>query len=207
MIKTILLDINHMKSKVGKEIKVVEDTQYVIIDSGKTSKTDPSLRLIFEKPGITAEVLGIFGIGKGKEIKMLTSTEHIAPSTSCNTFIKAVLNDNSSFDYLGKIIIKKTAVKTNAFLHDHVLVTGENTKRNSQPTLEIETNDVKASHASSTGRIDENQLYYLKSRGLEEQGAKDLIEEGFLADLVDKIKDKKIRGIVSNKLKSKRARL
>jgi Fe-S cluster assembly protein SufD len=193
-----------LKSKNEKEIKVVENAQYVIIDSGKTLKTDLSLRLIFEKPGISAEILGVFDLENGKELKMTTSTKHIAANTSCNTFIKTVLNNNSFFDYKGKIIIEKTATQTNAYLHDNVLVAGENTKRNSQPILEIENNDVKASHDSTTGRIDENQLYYLKSRGLSDPEAKDLITEGFLVDLVDRIKDKKIREIVSDKLKSKK---
>jgi len=214
--KTILLAINNlinMKNKNieenNKEIKVIEDTQYVIIDEenneeGRILKTDFNLKLIFEKKGVSAEILGIFNLEKGKEIKLVTSTKHIASNTSCNTFIKAVLNDNSSFDYKGKILIGKKGIQTNAFLHDNVLVAGENTKRNSQPILEIEANDVKASHGSTTGRIDENQFYYLKSRGLGEEEAKDLIKEGFLVSLVDKIKDNKIREIVLNKIKSKR---
>jgi Fe-S cluster assembly protein SufD len=212
--KTILFNINknNLESRekvVNREIKVVEDIQYVIINQGidkekETANVDFNLQLIFEKPGVSAEILGIFNLKKGKEIKILTSTKHIASNTSCTSFIKAVLNDNSSFDYRGKIIIGKKGIQTNAFLHDNVLVAGENTKRISQPALEIETNDVKASHGSTTGRIDENQLYYLKSRGLGEKEAKDLIKEGFLVDLIDKIKDKKIRENVLNKIKSKR---
>jgi len=203
MMKTILLDINNLRNIPKKEIKVVENTQFVIVDSDKISKTDFDLQLVFEKPGIGVEILGIFSLEKGKEVKILTSTKHVAPNTSCNTFIKTVLNDRSFFDYQGKIIIGKKAAQTNAFLHDNALVAGENTKRNSQPILEIEANDVKASHGSTTGRIDENQLYYLESRGLKEPEAKDLIKEGFLVGLIDKIKDNKIRENVLNKLKSR----
>lgn len=203
--KTILLNPDKLKVQGITEIKVVEDTQYVVIDSGKTIKADYNLQLVFEKPGILAEVLGIFDLGAGQEIKIIMSTKHVASNTSCTVFIKAVLNDRSSFDFRGKIMIGKEAVQTNAFLHDNVLVAGENTKRNSQPTLEIETNDVKASHDSTTGRVDENQLYYLESRGLSEPEAKNLITAGFLAVLVDKILDKEIREIVLNKIKSKRA--
>jgi Fe-S cluster assembly protein SufD len=204
MMKTILLDSNNIS---GKEVKVVEDTQFVIIDSGEKTKVDFDLRLVFDRPGVSSEILGIFDLEKGKEVKISTSTKHIAPNTSCNTFIKAVLNDNSSFDCKGKIVIGKKAAQTNAFLHDNVLVAGDNTGRNSRPTLEIETNDVKASHGSTTGRVDENQLYYLKSRGLSQAEAKDLIKEGFLVGLIDKIKDKKIRENVLNKLKSEREHL
>ncbi len=204
MMKTILFDVNNISDK---EVKVIEDTQFVIIDSGEKTKNAFDLKLIFEKPGVSSEVLGIFDFEKGREVKISTSSKHTAPNTSCNTFIRAILNDNSSFDCEGKIIIGKKAVQTSAFLHDNVLVAGNNTRRSSRPTLEIETNDVKASHGSTTGRIDENQLYYLKSRGLSESEAKDLIKKGFLVGLIDKIKDKKIRENVLNKLKSKRERL
>jgi Fe-S cluster assembly protein SufD len=205
--KTILLDINNLGSTNSKEIKVVKDTQFIIVDQGNKPKNNFGLQLTFEKSGVSAEILGIFDLEEGKEVKILTSTKHTVPNTSCSTFVKVVLNDSSSFDYRGKIIIGKKATQTNAFLHDHVLVAGKYTKRNSQPTLEIEANDVKASHSSTTGKINESQLYYLESRGLAEAEAKYLIKEGFLVGLIDKIKDNKIRENVLNKLKSKRKHL
>jgi Fe-S cluster assembly protein SufD len=191
--RTELLELNN-----SKEIHVTEDTQFVMVGGENIS-----LNLIFEKPGVSAEVLGIFDLPNGAEIKLETCSKHIATNTSCTTYIKAVLDDKSSFDYRGKIIIEKKAQQTTAYLHDDALVVGKNTKRNSQPTLEIDANDVKASHGSTTGRIDKDQLYYLESRGLSEPEAKDLIKEGFLSALVDRILDKDIREKVLNKLKSK----
>lgn len=195
--KTELLEL-----KNSKEINVTEDTQYVMV--GRYDGETISLNLIFEKSGVSAEVLGIFDLPNGAEIKLETCSKHIAMNTSCMTYIKVVLNDKSSFDYRGQIIIEKTAQQTTAYLHDDALVVGENTKRSSQPTLEIDANDVKASHGSTTGRIDKEQLYYLESRGLNEAEAKELIKEGFLGALTDRILDKGIREKVLNKLKSKR---
>lgn len=202
--KTVLLEIkNKLAKEVIKEIKVIENTQFVILISGENHSVF-NLQFIFEKSGVSAEVLGVFNVQKGCEIKIITSSKHIAPNTSCNTFIRAVINDKSVFDYQGKIIIGKKAVQTTAYLHDDVLVAGQGTKRNSQPVLEIDNNNVKASHGSTTGRIDEEQLYYLTSRGVKELEAKEIIKEGYLGQLVVKIKDEKIREKVLNKLKSNR---
>lgn len=195
--KSVLLE----KEFIGGEdlvIKVLEDMQFVILGA---EGNEMSLKLIFEKPEVSAEIIGIFNLRTGENIKLKTSSVHKAPQSSCSTFIKAVLNDNSAFDYRGEILIEKNAQQTTAYLHDNVLVAGENTKRNSQPILEIEANDVKASHGSTTGRIDESQLYYLESRGLEKPQAEEIIKEGFLAGLVGKIADLKIREKALNKLK------
>ncbi|HQA96280.1 MAG TPA: SufD family Fe-S cluster assembly protein, partial [Candidatus Colwellbacteria bacterium] len=106
----------------------------------------------------------------------------------------------SDFDYRGEIFIGKKARQTTAYLHDHVLVAGDNIKRNSQPILQIETNDVQASHGSTTGRIDRNELYYLESRGLEKNKAEETIIQGFLIDLIKKIKDENVKRSVLDKL-------
>jgi Fe-S cluster assembly protein SufD len=192
--KTILIN-----QKTSKEISVTEDTQYVILSGPQNGEI--FLNLVFKKQGVTAEILGIFDLPKGAGVKLETSSKHIAPDTSCITYIKTVLNDGSFFDYRGKIKIEKSAKKTTAYLHDNVLVVGEKTRRNSQPTLEIDTNDVKASHGSTTGRIDENQLYYLESRGLKKAEAEEILKEGFLTELVGRIKDKDTREKVLNTLK------
>ena len=158
--------------------------------------------MIFNKEGVVAEILGFFDLMAGENVKIETSSKHIAPNTSCSTFIKAVLANNSSFDYKGKILIETKAQQTSAYLHDNALVIGENTKRNSQPILEIEANDVKASHGSTTGRISEDQIYYLESRGLSRKQAEKTIKEGFMIDLVSKIQDKKVREKLLNEIKS-----
>lgn len=192
--KTILLD-----TKRNQEISVNEDTQFVLADS-RGLEDGFVLSLVFQKPGVASEVLGIFNLPAGEKIRLATSSNHLAPGTSCHTYIKAVLNEKSDFDYRGEILIGKKARQTTAYLYDNALVAGENAKRNSQPILQIEANDVKASHGSTTGRVDRTELYYLESRGLGKDKAEEIVIEGFLVDLIRKIKDEDIKKSVLNKL-------
>ena len=111
--------------------------------------------------------------------------------------MRGVLLDGGKSDYIGKIIIEKPAQQTSSYLDDSVLVVGEDTHNNSQPILEIEADDVKASHGATTGRVDDMQVYYLKSRGFNELEAKNLIVEGFLRATLSRIQDEKVRSKVS----------
>ena len=97
------------------------------------------------------------------------------------TEIKAVVEEGGNLKLKGKILIKKDAVGANAFLRFKVLLLGKNAKAEVDPELEILTNDVKASHAAAVGQVDEEQLFYLMSRGFDKQKAIELMVEAFLS--------------------------
>ncbi len=195
--------MKYKKVKLTKYIKmeVLEDTQFVLDFGQKVVRTaaEPLVcELIFNRPGVTAELVGLYKLGKdtlgnGEKLDFVTIANHQVPNTSCQTTIKGVLLDGGESSYTGKIKIAKEAQQTSSFLHDAVLVAGENTKNRSDPMLEIEADDVKASHGASTGRIDENQLYYLQSRGLTKAEATKIILEGFFESLLSKIGDEGIK--------------
>ena len=183
--KTVLVPI-----KAGLEMKVLEDTQFVL-DFSKSKRGD--VHFVFDKAGISAEIIGIYTARDNEDYRLETITTHKAPHTSCVTYIKGVLFDNGKSEYVGRIIIEKSAQQTSSFLEDHVLVVGENTHTNSEPILEIAANDVKASHAATTGRIDESQVYYLQSRGLSRYEAEEILVEGFFESFLNKIMDSDIK--------------
>lgn len=177
------------------ELAPQEDTQYVL-----TEGTDHHIVLNMEKEGINVEFLCLISL-KGKEdFKLVTESVHKVPNTSCMINIKGVLFDEASSDYVGKIIINKAAQQTVSFLEDNVLNVGEKSKNHSQPILEIEADDVKASHGATTGRVSEDQIYYLMSRGLTRGEAEKNIIEGFFEEGLLLIKDDKIREEVRSKL-------
>ncbi len=175
------------------EVHVSEDTQFVLDVAGVPDDRQYSVNLIFDKPGVSAEIIGLYNIKPGNKLDLTTIATHTVPNTSCYTKIKGVLNDNSQSSYIGKIIIQKSAQQTSSFLDDGILVIGENTKNRSDPVLEIEADDVKASHGATTGRIDEMQVYYLQSRGLSKDEAQQIIVNGFFEALLSEIKDEKVR--------------
>jgi len=184
--------------KVGSNtvVHVEQDTQFVL-DLGDQ---DCSFSVIFQKSGVKAEIIGVYNLSGGQKIKLETFAVHKVPHTQCFTYIKGVLMDNSESDYKGKIIIEKNAQQTNSFLEDNVVVIGQNTRNISQPILEIDADDVKASHSATTGRINPDEIFYLESRGLSEEESQNLIVEGFFASLLGRIEDERIRDKVKEKL-------
>ncbi len=191
--KSLLINSNE---KPHVSISVVEDTQYII----SPTSLNLNLELIFEKSDISAEIIFLGKLGGSEENSIVTTTDHRVPRTSCNTFVKNVLMDSSKSKYVGKILIKKLAQQTTSFLQTNTLVIGDKTSNNSQPILEIEADDVKASHGSTTGRVDSSMVYYLQSRGFSKQEAESLIVEGYFAETLNKIYDPTIRKEVAETL-------
>lgn len=134
------------------------------------------------------EVMGVF-IGKendrvSTEIKII----HKEPNLKSNTIIKAVVYDKSSFDAKADLIIQKGAKFTDAYLRIDALIVSEDATARVIPGLEITENDVKGGHGATVGMLDKEQLFYLQSRGIEKDVAEEILVEGFLADLLTKMK-------------------
>ncbi len=139
------------------------------------------------------EVIGLF-LGRGEaQLAIQIDTIHAAPNTKGNTVFKAVLADTSSLQFDGMIKIEPGAQGSNDFLQQDSLMLSANAKANSVPGLEIEANDVKASHGATAKPVDPEQKFYLMSRGLTEQQAETLIVQGFIASILTKIDDVELK--------------
>src|SRR5205085_6354384 len=112
---------------------------------------------------------------------------HAAPSSTSDLLFKGAVQDHGRSVYSGLIRVRKEAPGTNAFQTNRNLVLSEGASAESVPNLEIETNDVKCSHASAVGPIDEEQLYYLESRGIPPQVAERLIVLGFFSEVLERL--------------------
>ena len=140
-----------------------------------------------EGNGASTENNGVF-IGKGKEhLDATTNVFHFGENTTNNMTVNGIMKDSSSAIYRGLIKIGKNARGTNSYLSNHILKLSDKAIANSIPALEIDNNDVKASHGATVGQVDEEQLFYLRSRGLSNAQAEDLIVDGFFAPIVKKI--------------------
>lgn len=176
----------------------VEDTQYVLFIDDSSSNVEVD----FEKEGVSCEIIILGKVKKGNSVVLNTISKHLVPNTSCVTNYHVVLEESSSSDYKGKIIIAKKAFQTNSYLNNKTLVVGESAKNISKPELEIEADDVKASHGSSTGRIREEDIFYLVSRGFSREEAEKIIIEGFFENILSKIADEEVREKVRTGVKS-----
>ena len=181
--------------------KVTENVD-LILDLSEVSG-EVSLDLVFEKEGCSCHLIGMYVLNNGEKLDLKTSARHLARNTSCLQDVRGVLKDNSESKYIGSIIIEKDASQTESFLDDNVLVLGNGTKNQSDPTLEIKNNDVKASHGSTTGRINEEEIFYLSSRGLSKTESENIIVEGFFEKLLNQIEDLEVREEIFQKIQTK----
>lgn len=137
---------------------------------------------ILDKVGQSKDIRKFLVVKSGQTIDVETVMEFKAPQTQGNTLIKAVVMPGGKLNLKGIIKIDKGAELVEAFLRQSVLLIGENSMATAIPELEIESNEVKASHAAAIGRIDEEQLFYLMSRGLCRGEAVKLIIKAFLTE-------------------------
>ena len=117
--------------------------------------------------------------------------------------VKSVLLDNSNGTYQGKIYVDEKAQKTNGYQLSKALLLSENSTFNSKPELEIYADDVKCSHGSTTGNLDQNSVFYLMSRGLTKDQAQKMLVEGFLKEAIETITELKIKSLISKLFISK----
>ena len=125
---------------------------------------------------------------------------HNEENTKSSQFVKSALHDDSVAAFQGKIFVESKAQKTDGYQLSRALLLSDESKFLSKPELEIYADDVKCSHGSSSGSIDKDSIFYLRSRGINETDAKKMMIEGFLAEVINKIKNEKIKNIFFNKL-------
>ena len=138
--------------------------------------------------GAHAEILGAFHLTGNQELNINVTTIHAAAHTSADTLIKVIADDSSKAEVNGTIIVEKKAQQTNSFLTENILMLSPKASAHAIPNLEIEADDVKCSHAATVGTIDEEHLFYLMSRGIDQKTAKKLIVSGFLSEVKKRIK-------------------
>jgi Fe-S cluster assembly protein SufD len=139
----------------------------------------------------------------GRDDQMLdfrTLQDHRAPRTTSDLLFMGAVADTSHSVYSGLIRIRRGAVKSDAVQTNHNLVLDEGAHADSVPNLDIEENDVKCSHGSTVGPVDEDQRYYLESRGVEPERAEQLIVAGFFESIADQVPVPGARDLVGRSL-------
>ena len=140
---------------------------------------------------------GLIFLSNEQHHELKTNVNHRYEHCKSSQLVKSVLLDKSSGTYQGKIYVEKDAQKTDGYQLSKALVLSENSAFNSKPELEIYADDVKCSHGSSTGNIDQNSIFYLMSRGLSKEQANKMLVEGFLNEAIETITDLNIKSLIS----------
>ena len=129
-----------------------------------------------------------------------TIVDHIAPHCNSNELYKGILSGKATGVFNGKVFVRPNAQKISAFQSNANVLLSDDASVNSKPELEIYANDVKCSHGSTTGQLDEDAVFYLRARGLSEKSARSLITQAFIAEVVDKVEQKEVQDFIKNKL-------
>ena len=182
-----------------------EEQQIVLIFDDACTTLPRELIFNLKGKGASLNIIGIILLRalplKGRNhLRVRLKVAHYGADTKSRVDVVSVLGDSAGQDVDGMIQIKKGAKGADSALSHRTLTLSSLAKSVTVPSLEIEEDDVKASHAGTTGPIDPEQLFYLQSRGLKSEEAQQVIAQGFLGQVIEKIKDEEVRENVSKLL-------
>ncbi|HEX2024496.1 MAG TPA: Fe-S cluster assembly protein SufD [Acidimicrobiales bacterium] len=187
--------VGHQLSDVGRDATLHSS---VVALGGSYARVRTDSRISGQ--GGTAELTAVYFADGDRMHDFRTLQDHAAPSSTSDLLFKGAVQDRGRSVYSGLIRVRKEARGTNAFQTNRNLVLTEGAEASSVPNLEIDTNDVKCSHASAVGPIDEDQRYYLETRGIPPAVVERLIVLGFFGEVLDRLPTPSLVGSLRNTL-------
>jgi Fe-S cluster assembly protein SufD len=176
--------LSHHQARVGRDATY---KHAAISFGGDLVRMDANVT--YDGPGGSAELLGLYFADAGQHIEHRIFADHTAPRTKSHAVYKGALQGEKAHTvWVGNVLIRKIAEGIETYEENRNLVLTDGCRADSIPNLEIETGEIAgAGHASATGRFDDQQLFYLQSRGIPAAEAKSLVVHGFINDLIRKI--------------------
>lgn len=174
----------HLHARVGRDARY---RQALVSIGGDLVRISSSVD--FADPGGEAELLGLYFADAGQHLEHRLFVDHNAPHTRSNVDYRGALQGQGAHTvWIGDVLIRKVAEGISTYESNKNLVLTDGCRADSVPNLEIETGEIEgAGHASTTGRFDDEQLFYLRSRGIDEAEARRLVVHGFFADIIRKV--------------------
>ncbi|MGI8807586.1 MAG: Fe-S cluster assembly protein SufD [Acidimicrobiales bacterium] len=177
-----VFQVGYQSSRVGRDATLQSS---VVALGGDYARVRTDSRI--DGKGGTSFLTAVYFADGARMHDFRTIQDHIAPKTTSDLLFKGAVSDTARSVYSGLIRVGKEARGTNAYQTNRNLVLSEGAGAESVPNLEIETNDVVCSHASAVGPIDDEQRYYLESRGIPPEVAERLIVLGFFGEVLDRL--------------------
>ena len=186
-------NIKYSFNNINQDANSISET-FILSSGSKFIKNEINCNLIGKYS--SAFVNGVFSLNEHKHHEIKTNINHLVENTKSYQLIKSVLDNSSKAVYQGKIYVGQDAQKTDGYQLSKAILLNENSEFNAKPELEIYADDVKCSHGSASGSLNEDSIFYLRSRGLNYKEAKNLLIKGFLLDVIEKITDEEIKNII-----------
>ncbi|MCW3104899.1 MAG: sufD [Bacteroidetes bacterium] len=159
-----------------------------------------NLNIVLDDEQIETHLNGLYLTKGNQSVDNHTLVDHRKPNCNSNELYKGIIEEKSTATFNGKIYVRKDAQKTNAFQSNKNILLSDDGTINTKPQLEIYADDVKCSHGTSTGKLDEDKIFYLRARGLSEASAKKLLMHAFASEVVEHIKIDELRDYVEAKI-------
>ena len=211
----ILAENSHLsilqKQKIGEETAlfvsevIIENrdahVSSFILDQG-SAITDRFLAAEMIGEGGSVNITGLYNPKNGQRFYYDTQQNHIASYTKSDLLFKGVLGEDAYSSWKGNILISEDTRGTNGYQSNDNLILGPSAKTESIPGLEIITDDVSCSHGVTMGNIDKDQMFYLQSRGINQESAEKLIIDGFLSSAVKRMADNGFEEFIINSIEN-----
>jgi Fe-S cluster assembly protein SufD len=156
-----------------------------------------------DNPGVQADIAGLFFPRDEQHVDLVSTVEHNVGNSTSDTIVKSAATGRGQGRYVGNIRIVQHAQGTEAWLHDDALLLSKRAHIDSVPALEIAANDVKAYHGATVGAIDEEQIFYMTSRGIDREAAEKMIALGFFEPAIARFPTQALRERLRAALKDK----
>lgn len=171
---------------MNKQIVIKKDEEKFVPIFWDGKMEEISYDIILSQPGAKVSVLGLLLGNNNHVLNINVNVTHAAPNTKSEIILKGALSDLSKVNFEGLVKIEKGAKGTNSWLAAYLLILSDQAKGKAIPSLEIKENDIKAGHATTVGKVNDMEMFYLQSRGLSQSQAKNLIVEGFLSSVLQR---------------------
>jgi len=156
-----------------------------------------------DAPGVDCALNGLF-LGDGQQhLDSQTTVDHASPHGTSRELYKGILGGHSRGVFNGSVLVRQDAQKTNAQQFNPNLLISDDAQINTKPTLEISADDVKCSHGSTVGRLDEDALFYLRARGVDERAARQMLTVAFASEIANAIPQDSLRAQVEQLVTAK----
>lgn len=188
------------------EVRVERDGRFTTNSvqlSGKLIRNNTNVRIAGQNA--EAHLNGFYMIDGNDLFDNHTLVDHLVPNCQSNEIYKGLLSGKATGVFNGKVHVHRDAQKTNAYQQNKNILLSDMATMNSKPELEIYADDVKCSHGSTTGQLDEAAVFYLRSRGLSHKGAIALLLTAFASDVLEQVSDEVLRNILETKVQERLA--
>lgn len=191
----------HIATMASRQARDSQWLNHNISLGGGLARNDIHTQLLGEQAHVTMN--GLYLISGKQHVDNHSRVDHAVPHTSSEELYKGVLDDKSHAVFNGKVHVHPDAQKTDANQANHNLLISRGAEIDTKPEMEIYADDVVCGHGSTVGQLDLNQLFFLRTRGLDEKTARGLLTFAFAADVIERIEDKAMREAITQMIETR----